>query len=73
MYALSRSVALVLVAVVAPVAGSVGFLAAVAVVMVVVQAGDSVVGAKVRDRFKTFGPAATAAANLAALVWMLAG
>jgi len=39
--------------------------------MVLVQALDAGVGAATKDRLKTFGPAATAAANLVVLVWML--
>lgn len=43
---------------------------AIAAAMVVVQAADAVVGVSIRDRVKTFGPAFTALAGLAALVWM---
>lgn len=71
MYALARSVALMLVAAVALFAGSIGFLAAAALAMIIVQALDAVVGAGIPDRLKTIGPAATAALNLAALVWLI--
>ena len=71
LYALARSVALVAVAAASLFAGSIGFLAAAAIAMIVVQALDAVVGATIKDRVKTFGPAATAAFNLAALVWLL--
>lgn len=71
MYALSRSCALLVVAVVALTLGLVPFAAAIAIAMILVQAGDAVVGANDGERLKTFGPAATAAVNLAALVWML--
>lgn len=70
-YALTRSVALTLVAVVAPMTGSVGFIAAAAVAMILVQALDSVVGAQVHDRVKTVGPAITAIVNAVALIWLL--
>lgn len=71
MYALARSVVLAVVAVAAIFIGSVPFLTAVAVAMVVVQAADAVVGRFIRDRLKTIGPAATAAdAPLAALIWL---
>lgn len=72
-YAVARSLALVVVAAIAPFTGSVAFLTAVAVAaaMVIVQAADAVVGALRGDRFRTFGPAATAAGNLGALVWLL--
>jgi hypothetical protein len=70
MYACARSVALAGVAVVALFAGSTPFLVAIAIAMVIVQAADAVVGGVTRDRLKTIGPAATAAANLAALMWL---
>lgn len=52
--------------------GSVGFVAAGAVAMVVVQAIDAAIGMGIRHRLKTYGPALTALCNLAALVWMVA-
>lgn len=70
-YAMSRSVALAIVSVVAIAYQSVPWLAAVAVAMVLVQAGDALVGRMERDAVKTVGPAATAVLNLAALLWML--
>ncbi len=70
MYASARSAALAVVAVAAIFVGSAPFLAAVAVAMIVVQAADAVVGSHIRDRLKTIGPAATATANLAALIWL---
>lgn len=72
LYALSRSAALFAVAIAAPFTESVGFVAAAAVAMVIVQAGDAVIGWMIHDRFKTIGPATTATVNLAALVWLLA-
>lgn len=71
LYAFSRSLALLVAAIVALFTGSVPFVAAVAIAMVTVQAGDAVVGVLIRDRFKTVGPAATAVVNLAVLIWML--
>jgi hypothetical protein len=71
MYALARSAALVVVAVVAAFVSSESFAAAAAVAMILVQALDAVVGAVTSDRTKTFGPAITAVVNAAALVWML--
>lgn len=70
-YALARSSALAVAATVAPFTQAVAFLVAVAVAMIVVQASDAVIGAGLRDRLKTIGPALTAAANAAALVWLL--
>jgi hypothetical protein len=71
-YALARSAAISLAAAIASSTGSVGFVAAVAIVMTVVQFADTAVGAFSRDRQKTFGPAVLALLNLAALVWLLA-
>jgi hypothetical protein len=70
-YALARSVALVVVALVAPVVGSLGFIAAAAVGLICVQALDAVIGGTSRNRLKTIGPAITAVANAAALIWAL--
>ncbi len=70
-YAFARSLALAVVAVVAPFTGSVPFVAAVAVAMIVVQGADAVIGALLRDRLKTVGPAATAVAHAAVLLLLL--
>lgn len=71
-YALVRSGALLGAAVVAVVAGSVPFVVAIALVMVLVQAGDAVVGFRLAHTVKTVGPAATAVVHAASLVWLLA-
>ena len=70
-YAFARSLALLVVAVIAIVTGSVPFVAAITIAMVIVQAADAVVGVSIRDRVKTIGPAVTAVVGLATLVWML--
>lgn len=72
LYALARSTALVAVAIIAIFSGATPFVAAVAVAMIFVQTLDALIGASIRDRIKTVGPALTAAANAAALVWLLA-
>ena len=72
MYAFVRSLALGAVAVVVMLAQSVPALAVTALAMVLVQAGDAVVGAVIRDRLKTAGPATTAMANAVVLIWLLA-
>lgn len=68
-YAFSRSLALAVAAAAVPITASPSWLRAVALVMILVQAGDAIVGAMLRDRLKTLGPAFTAAANLVALVY----
>ncbi|RFA17693.1 hypothetical protein B7R23_16850 [Subtercola boreus] len=70
-YALSRSIALVAISIVALFTPNIAFVAAAALAMIVVQALDAVIGARSKDRTKTVGPAITAAVNTAALVWLL--
>lgn len=72
MYAFTRSLALALTVTVVLLTQSTPGLRAVALAMVLVQAGDAVIGARLHDRLKAVGPALTAAANLAALI-VLAG
>ncbi|AAT88825.1 hypothetical protein ATY41_12160 [Leifsonia xyli subsp. xyli] len=72
MYAFARSLALVVVAVIALFTGAVPFVVAIAIAMIIVQGVDAVIGVVIRDRTKTIGPAVTAVANLVALVWLLA-
>jgi hypothetical protein len=71
LYACARSVALVIASAVPFLSGSTGWLQAIAASMVVVQAGDAVVGATINDRIKTYGPAGTALLNLVAVVWLI--
>lgn len=71
MYALARSAALVVVAVAGLFVASTGFVVAAAVAMIVVQGLDAVIGVRISNRIKTIGPALTALANLAALLWLL--
>lgn len=68
MYAFTRSLALAVLATLVLFTQSPSWLRAVALAMVLVQAGDAVVGARLHDRLKTVGPAMTAVANLIALV-----
>lgn len=69
-YTCVRSAALVAVAIGAFATGRTPWLAAAALGMILVQAGDAMVGAIIRDRMKTVGPAATALINLAAVAWL---
>jgi hypothetical protein len=70
-YACARSVALTIVSAVPFVTGSTGWLQAIAWSMIIVQAGDVVVGMTIKDRMKTFGPAGTALLNLVAVIWLI--
>ena len=72
LYACARSGALVIVSAVPFLTGSLQWLEAIAVGMIIVQACDAVIGATIKDRMKTFGPAGTALFNLAALIWLKA-
>jgi hypothetical protein len=71
LYACVRSLALVLVSAVPFLTGSTPWLLAVACSMTIVQAADAAIGVTIKDRMKTFGPTATAVANLAATIWLL--
>ncbi len=70
LYAGARSLALAIISLVPLASGSVAWLEATAAGMIIVQACDAVIGGVVKDKLKTIGPAATAAANLLALVWL---
>lgn len=71
LYACSRSLALAVVALIVLFTRSADWLKAVATAMIIVQAGDALIGARIRDQLKTAGPALTAAANLAALIYLV--
>jgi len=71
LYASTRSLAFTLISLVPLVTGSTPWLAAVAVGMIIVQSCDAGVGVTIHDRMKTLGPAGTAVANLAVLVWVM--
>jgi hypothetical protein len=70
-YASARSVALLIVSLVPFLTGSHQWLLAIACAMIIVQACDAAIGLTIKDRMKTFGPAGTAVANLAALLWLV--
>ncbi len=72
LYASARSLAFTLISLVPFVTGSTPWLVAVAVGMIVVQFCDAGIGVTIHDRMKTLGPAGTAVANLAVLVWVMA-
>jgi hypothetical protein len=71
LYASARSVALMIVSLVPFLTGSHQWLLAIAWSMIIVQACDAVIGWTIKDRMKTFGPAGTAVANFAALIWLV--
>ena len=71
LYACARSIAFAIVSVVPFVTGWGLWLEAVAVGMIILQGLDAGVGLTLRDRKKTFGPAAIAVTNLAALAWLI--
>lgn len=70
-YALSRSLPLFLLAVFSLVIHSAEFLITISIAMILVQFLDAVVGYKSKDVFKTYGPLATAVANLILLIVFL--
>jgi len=71
LYASARSLSLVIVSVVAFLIGGRSWMEVVAWCMIIVQACDAAIGFTIKNRLKTFGPAATALLNLFALVWFL--
>lgn len=73
LYASARSAALLLGAIAAFAFQEIGWLFAVATMMIIVQAADAYIGTTLGDRLKTFGPAFTALFNLAALIWAITG
>jgi hypothetical protein len=70
LYACARSTALLIASAVPFLTGSVEWLQGVAWSMVIVQACDAVIGATIKDRMKTFGPAGTALLNVVAVIWL---
>jgi len=68
LYALSRSSALALGSLVPFFFYSRDYLFAMAAVMVIVQALDAVIGSKINNRFKTYGPLLTAIGNPGCLI-----
>jgi hypothetical protein len=70
LYACARSMALVMASAVPFLWGSIEWLQAIAWSMTIVQASDAVIGATLKDRMKTFGPAGTALLNLVAVIWL---
>lgn len=70
-YAWARSASLAVLAVIAPFTGDPRFIAAAATAMIGVQALDCLVGVRIGDPARAWGPLAIAAINAAALVWFL--
>ena len=71
LYTCARSVAFAAISVVPFATGWSFWLEAVAAGMIILQVLDAGVGVTIKDPKKTFGPAAIAVANLAALVWLI--
>jgi hypothetical protein len=71
LYACARSTALVIASAVPFFTGSTGWLQAIAWSMIIVQAGDAVIGGTIKDPMKTYGPAGTALLNLVAAIWLI--
>ena len=71
LYACARGVALVIASAVPFFTGSSGWLLATAWSMIIVQAGDAVIGETIKNPTKTYGPAGTALLNLVAVIWLI--
>jgi hypothetical protein len=70
-YAASRSIALLIAVLCCMALRSRKGIAALALVMTLVQALDGIIGALAHDPAKTYGPFVFAVANFVALVWLL--
>jgi len=70
-YAASRSIALVIAALLCMAFRTRNGIAALALVMTLVQVFDGLIGALAHDAAKTYGPFVFAFANAAALAWLL--
>ena len=70
-YAASRSVALVLTALIATVVRSSLAVVFVGIAMTMVQALDGVIGALAREPSRTYGPFALAVVNALAVAWLV--
>src|SRR5260370_40354125 len=68
LYACARSTALVIASAVPFFTGSTGWLQAIAWTMIIVQAGDAVIGGTIKDPMESYGPAGTALLKLAAMI-----
>lgn len=70
-YTCARSAAFVVISLCAFLSESVQWLQAAVTGMIIVQALDAVIGVAIKDAMKTFGPAGTALANAAALIFLM--
>jgi hypothetical protein len=71
LYASSRSIALAVVSLVPFLYHSVPFLAGIALIMILVQTVDVIVGIFTHKLLKIYGPVITAVINLGVLAWLL--
>ncbi len=71
MFTLARSAAIALAVFVPFFLYSLGYLAAVAIIMIMVQTSDALIGLKAENRLKIYGPLLTAIANLGCLIWVI--
>jgi hypothetical protein len=71
LYTCARSIAFAIISVVPLATAWSLWLEAVATGMIILQGLDAGVGVMIGDRMKTFGPAAIAVTNLAALMWLI--
>ena len=70
LYVCSRSLALAVASAIPFFTGSSSWLLAIALCMILVQAGDAAIGAIKNNRTETFGPLGMAILNLVAIAWL---
>jgi hypothetical protein len=71
LYTAARSLALLVLALVPWLSGSVSWLLAAGWGMTMVQALDAGIGRRLNDRIKTYGPLVLAGVNLVAVGWLM--
>ena len=71
MYSLSRSCALAFSSFIPFLFHSISYLLLMSLIMIFIQALDAIIGFKIRNKFKTYGPMLTSIGNLIFLIWLI--
>ncbi len=71
LYATARSLAVASVCLIPFFYHSTEFLTSIAIIMIIVQALDAIIGFKAKNTLKSYGPMVTSILNLFALIWLL--
>jgi len=71
MYSMSRSFALAFSSFIPFFFYSISYLSAISIIMIIVQALDAIIGFKISNKFKTYGPMLTSIGNLIFFIWLI--